>query len=157
MKKLFALICMFALVFPMELEINQLTVGYYEYSVKELNAVNTSLQVVVLKEGKQYYVEDIAGYNGLHRGKLTLREPGRYMVTAFNTQTGESAEAGVVVAAPAISQEAQQEFEAEQQKQAEEYLEIPAQEIVPGLPFIVVGLFVVLVALILFGNPLKKK
>ncbi len=151
------MLCIFALVFSMELEISQISLGYYEYKVKELNAMNTSLQIVVMKDGKQFYVEDIQEYDGLHKGALTLRTPGQYQVSAFNPQTGASAEAGVAVSSPVLSEEFQQNFSSEQQKQAEEYISIPAEEIVPGLPFIIVGLFVILVALILFGNPLKKK
>ena len=157
MKRIFALLCMFALVFSMDLEINQVSIGYYEYKVKELNAVNTSLQVVVMKDGKQFYVEDVPKYDGLQRGSLTLRTPGQYLITAFNPQTGASAEVGLVVSSPVLSEEFQQNFSAEQNQAIEEKISIPSEELIPGLPFIIVGISVVLIALLVFGNPLKKK
>lgn len=157
MKRLFALLCMFALVFSMDLEINQVSIGYYEYKVKELNAVNTSLQILVMKDGKQFYVEDVPGYDGLYRGSLTLRTPGQYLIAASNPQTGASAEAGLIVSSPVLSEEFQENFTAGQEQAIEENISIPAQELIPGLPFIIVGIFVILIALLVFGNPLKKK
>lgn len=157
MKSVLLLLCAFALVFAMDLEIRQVSLGAYEYTVKELNAVNTSLQVVVMKEGKQYYVEDFANYDGYQKGRLTLLQPGNYEVTAFNPNTGGTAVSTIAITSPTISEEFRENF-SEQQKQAiEEQTRIPVEQIIPGLPYIIVGLFVVLVALIVFGNPLKKK
>lgn len=157
MKRIFALLCMFALVFSMDLEISQVSIGYYEYKVKELNAVNTSLQIVVMKDGKQFYVEDIAKYDGLHKGSLALRQPGQYLISAINPQTGASAEAGLIVSSPVLSEEFQENFSAGQEEAIQEKISIPAEELIPGLPFIIVGISVILIALLVFGNPLKRK
>ncbi|MEM4272017.1 MAG: hypothetical protein QXH30_00325, partial [Candidatus Bilamarchaeaceae archaeon] len=113
--------------------------------------------IVVMKDGKQYYVEDIPAYDGMHTGALTLRQPGQYLITAFNPHTGGEAEARVAVAPPPLSEEFQKNASAEQQRQAEEYLSLPASEAIPGLPLIIVAVFIILVALLVFGNPLKKK
>ena len=67
------------------------------------------------------------------------------------------AEAGLAVSSPVLSEEFQQNFTAEQNQAIEEKISIPAEELIPGLPFIIVGISVVLIALLVFGNPLKKK
>lgn len=157
MKSLLVLLCAFALVFSMELEVSQVYVNYYEYQVKEINAMNTSLQIIVMKDGAQYYVEDISEYDGLYRGKLTLRQPGQYVVTVINPETGQSAEATIAVTAPVLSEEFKQNFSAQQQQAVEEQISLPAEEIIPGLPLLIVGIAIVLIALLVFGNPLKKK
>ncbi len=157
MKSVLILLCAFALVFSMDLEISPFALGYYEYTVKELNAVNTSLQIVVMKDGAQYYVEDIGKYDGLYKGNLSLRQPGQYTITAINPKTGESAETMLAVASPVLSDEFKANFSAEQKQVVKEATSIPAEQIIPGLPFIIVGICIILIALIVFGNPLKKK
>lgn len=157
MRRLLFTLCFVALLSAMSIELTEKNFGTLEYSLEERGAYNSNLTIIVLKGNVQYTVQEVTGFNGLYTGEIPILEPGTYTVKAFNANTGGKAEASINLAPQEEFLPTEESVEELKEEIAQEQLPLEiVSEQFPFLPYLIVGLFVVIVALLIFGNPLKK-
>ncbi len=158
MRNLLFILCFAAIISAsMSVEVEGKGFSTLVYHVEEAGALNSTLTVVVLEGNAQQAVQEVTGFNGLHTGEISALAPGTYTVKVYNLDTGNIGQA-VITFAPQEELLPTEESVKELQEQAAEQQTslAPVTEQYPWLPYIIVALFVVIVAIILFGNPLKK-
>ena len=156
MKQLLFALVFISLLCAMTLELEEKALGTIGYSVQEGGAYNTSLIVVVLQGDTQHSVYKTE-FNGLYKGTFHAVEPGTYTVRAVNPESGASADAKITISfAESTAELAQltQEVQEEQIEQAQ-IISIPEDQAF-WFPYVIVGVFLLIVIVILFANPLKK-
>lgn len=157
MKRLLFILCFVALLSAMEVGLEQKNQIFIEYSIKERGAVNSTLNIVVFKGNVQYTVLEVSGFNGEHIGQLEAVEPATYTFRAYDLDTGEDAESSIVISAQAMGLPPEHTVEKLKGEVAQEQGSLEAvSEEYSWLPYLIVVLFVVIVALVIFGNPLKN-
>ncbi len=158
MRNLLFILCFAAIISAsMSVEVEGKGFSTLVYHVEEAGALNSTLTVVVLEGNAQQAVQEVTGFNGLYTGEISALAPGTYTVKVYNLDTGNIGQA-VITFAPQEELLPTEESVKELQEQAAEQQTslAPVTEQYPWLPYIIVALFVVIVAIILFGNPLKK-
>ncbi|MBD3390102.1 hypothetical protein GF415_04105 [Candidatus Micrarchaeota archaeon] len=151
------ILCFVALVFPMSVELEEKTPYMLEYRIEERGAYDANLTLVFFRDGTQIYAEEIQGFNGLHEGELQVLERGTYTLKAYDTTTGDTGETALTVSELPSGSLAESAPTAELQEEYEDASTTLEQSGLSWLPYLIILLFVFLVALLLFGNPFKKK
>ena len=115
------------------------------YSVSQRDVSNGHLQLVLKKGTTQLMVTDVQDFNGVTSGFFTLADPGTYRLAALEETTGEYGEAQFGFAPPQPNNPPQQQ----------------ATPIIPGVPdylfWMALAVAIILVFLLIFGNPLTQK
>jgi hypothetical protein len=158
MRNLLFILCLVAfLSASMNVEVEGKGFSTLVYHVEEAGALNSTLTVVVLEGNTQHAVQEVTGFNGLHTGEIPGMSPGIYTVKVYNIDTGNVGQAGIDFAPQETLLPTDESIEELKEQSAEQQLSLdPVTEQYPWLPYLIVVLFVVIVAMILFGNPLKK-
>ena len=157
MKQLLFILCLVALLSAMSVELEQPRMGSIKYTISERGALNSTLYIVVLREGVQHGVLTIEGFNGLYSGEFPIFSQGEYIVNVYNLGTGKTAQAKMMVSAPDAIPAGETSIEEIEQQFAEQAAKIREEpEYMEWVPYFIVALVVVIAALLLFGNPLKK-
>lgn len=115
------------------------------YSVHQRDVSGGHLQLVLKQGSTQLMVTDIQNFNGAASGHFSLSEEGAYRLAAFEETTGEYGEAEFTFTPPRPSPEFNQ----------------GPKPIVPGVPdylfWLALVVAIILVFLLIFGNPLTQK
>ena|GEM_PF-982494 len=158
MKNLLFILCFAAIISAsMTVEVEGKGFSTLVYHVEEAGALNSTLTVVVLEGNTQQVVQEVSGFNGLYTGEISALAPGTYTVKVYNLDTGNIGQAGITFAPQEELLPTEEAVEELQEQAAEEQTSLaPVTEQYPWLPYLIVALFVVIVAIIIFGNPLKK-
>lgn len=156
MKAMLLLLCAFSLLFAMELDVQEKEFGNIEYTVRELGSSNSTLHVALIKGQSQYYFESVDGFNGVYKGSIPLLPPGTYTLNVADLNTGDSAEKTFSVL-PSSAEGVQKNLGEMKSEVVEESTNLHMEESFPLLPWVIVGLFVVIMVILIFANPLKKK
>jgi len=106
----------------------------------------------------QHSVYSIEGCNGLYDGKFQILEPATYTIKVYNLDTGEAGEATLSISPEKTAAQAASAVEEvkEEATAQQVIIDIP-QEQESWLIYLIVGVFIVLIVVILFANPLKGK
>ncbi|MBD3397633.1 hypothetical protein GF412_00680 [Candidatus Micrarchaeota archaeon] len=157
MRRLLFILCFVALLSAMSVELEQESQIFIEYKIEERGALDSSLTIVVFKDSTQYDVLQVSGFNGLHTGRIEALEPATYTFKAYNLDTGEDAEASITVSPQSMGMPNEQSVEQIKEDVAQEQASLEQVSMqFTWLPYLIVALLVVIAALIIFGNPLKK-
>jgi hypothetical protein len=157
MRKLLFILCFIALLSAMGIELTEKNFGTLEYSIEERGASNSNLTIIAFKGNVQLMVQEVQGFNGIYSGEISIIEPGTYTVKAFNENTGKRAEASISLAPQEKLLPTEESVEKLRGEIAQEQLSLETvSEQAPWLPYLIVVLFVFIVALLIFGNPLTK-
>ncbi len=151
------ILCFVALIFPMSVGLEEKTPYTLEYRIEERGAYDANLTLVFFRDGTQFYVEEVYGFNGLHEGELQVLDRGTYTLRAYDTTTGDTGEAALAVSELPSGSLSEAAPTAELQEEYEEVSTTLEQAGFSWLPYLIILLFVFLVVLLLFGNPFKKK
>ena len=151
------ILCFVAILSAMSIELKETIPGLIEYRIEDRDAYNSSLVIVVLKGNTQHAVYRVEEFNGLHSEQFQMIGPGTYTVTAYSMDTGNTAESEITISPQKISQETKKAFEEIEKGLIEEQAAVAlSEEQTSWLTYLIVGLFIVIVIMLLFGNPLKK-
>jgi hypothetical protein len=158
MKRVLFALCLFAMLSAMEITLDQQNPAFIEYRIEERGAADSTLTLVVAKDNVQHHVEEITGFDGLYTGQFPALGPGTYTVVVYDINTSEVGEASITIAPIAAPEEIEESLEGAKAEYGEEQAVFEdIEEQAPWLPYLIVVLFVLIVALLLFGNPLKKQ
>ncbi|MCP4647418.1 MAG: hypothetical protein GY852_06740 [bacterium] len=158
MKNLLFILCFVAfLSATMIVEVEEKGFATLVYHVEEAGALDSTLTVVVMEGDTQQTVQEVTGFNGLYTGEVQVMEPGTYTVKVYNLNTGQDGEATINFAPQEKLLPTDESVEQLKEQAAEEHVSLePITEQYPWLIYLIVVLFVIIVAMLLFGNPLKK-
>jgi len=157
MKYLLFALCFVALLSAITVELEEGAFGTIEYTIEDRNAYNSTLTIVVMQAGAQHSVYTVDGYNGVYSGEFQILEPDTYTLKVYNLDTGEIGEATLAMppekssaaVAPAV------EVAKEESTKQQTIIDLP-QEQESWLLYLIVGVFILIILVILFANPLKK-
>jgi len=156
MKRLLFALVFVSLLCAMTLELEEKALGTIGYTIQEGGAHNTSL-IVVMLQGNTQHSSQQTDFDGVYQGTFYAIEPGTYTVRAVNPETGASAEAKITLLFQENTgelAELTQQVQEEQIEQAQT-ISIPEEQ-ASWFPYLLVGVFLLIVIVILFANPLKK-
>jgi len=89
--------------------------------------------------------------------QILLSKPGSYTVRAFNADTGASTEEPLyLVPPPEPPAQMVELLEEAEEERVEKQISLDITEQMPWLPYVIVALFIILIVLFFFGNPLKQ-
>lgn len=115
------------------------------YSVLQSDVHDGHLQLILKKGDTQLQVTDVQNFNGVATGFFSLQEGGAYRLAAYEETTGDYGEA---------------EFTFTEPQPKAPPLE-GAKPIIPGVPdylfWLALIVAIILVFLLIFGNPLTQK
>lgn len=157
MKQLLFALVFISLLCAMSLELEEKALGTVGYTVQESGAYNNSLILVVLQGDTQYSVQETPDFNGFYKGTFHVIEPGTYTVRVVNPDTGASAEAKITLASQEHAAEIAQVTQniKEEQTEAAQTIALPEDQ-TSWFPYLIVGVFLLIIVILLFANPLKK-
>ena len=158
MKQILFALCFVALLSAITVEMEEGAFGTIEYTIEDRNAYNSTLTIVVMQGEAQHSVYSIEGCNGLYDGKFQILEPATYTIKVYNLDTGEAGEATLSISPEKTAAQAASAVEEvkEEATAQQVIIDIP-QEQESWLIYLIVGVFIVLIVVILFANPLKGK
>ncbi len=159
MKNLLFILCFAAIIFAgtMNVEVEGKGFSTLIYHVEEAGALNSTLTVVVLEGNTQKAVQEVTGFNGLYTGEISALPPGTYTVKVYNMDTGNIGQAEINFAPQEKLLPTEESVVQLKEQAAEQQTSLaPVTDQYPWLPYLIVALFVIIVAMLLFGNPLKK-
>ena len=142
---LFALLAMAMLFSEMTIELDQLeNSNIVEYTVTATGVRDGILKVSVFSGNRQVSVQTVNDFDGVAKGFLTLSGSGAYKVKVLETTTDAYAETEFTFSEPSIQTSTGPEF-------------ISGGEIPEWVGLLGAALAIIVVILIIFGNPLSEK
>jgi len=159
MKNLLFILCFAAIISAATMNVEVESKGFSTliYHVEEAGALNSNLTIVVMEGNAQQAVQEIKGFNGLYTGEIPAMGPGTYTVKVYNLDTGNVGEATITFAPQEELLPTEESVEQIKEQAAEKQTSLtPITDQYPWLIYLIVALFVIIVAMLLFGNPLKK-
>ncbi len=158
MKRLLFALCFVALLSAVTVELTEGMLGSVEYTVKDPDARDSSLTIVILKGDTQYAVYSEPDFDGVYHNSFQVVEPGEYTLRAYNMDTGGAGESTIVLSPAQNNSPLQKAIEETKKETTEQQvlIDIPDEQ-ASVLPYLIIGFFILLLAIVLFANPFKKK